>query len=86
MILCSFSHNAWDHPFPTIHELVHRKHGRKELFGLQSNQIVKRMRKLRSKLHRRRKMVQEGGKHNRTALSGVFLLFSDKNYPDILVN
>ena len=32
------------------------KHGRMEIFGLQSNQIVKRRKKLRSKLLRRRLM------------------------------
>ncbi len=35
--------------------IVHTKHGRKDIFGLQSNQIVKRKEKLRRKLRRRRR-------------------------------
>jgi hypothetical protein len=53
------------------------KHGRKEILGLQSNQIVKRRKKLRNKPLRRRlrkravkrrKIELKGGKHNRTAI------------------
>ncbi len=71
-------------------------HGRKEILGLQSNQIVKRKRKLRSKLRRRRKIRDwalkrkeielNGGMHNRTAFQGVFLSFSDQNHLDIFAN
>ncbi len=48
-----------------IQELVHVKHGRKEIFGLQSNQIVKSKlrKKLRRKIQRRkelRSMLQRG--------------------------
>ncbi len=35
----------------TIQELLHVKHGRKEIFGFQSIQIVKRRRKLRHLEH-----------------------------------
>jgi hypothetical protein len=64
-----------------IQVLVRMNHGRKEILGLQSKQIVKRRKKLRSKLRRRKmrkgtvkrkEMEQRGGQHNRRA----FLVFS----------
>jgi hypothetical protein len=66
--------------------LIHMKQRKKEIFGLQSNQIVKR-RKLRKKLLKKKlrrrtkeeKIEQKGGEHNRTALWGVFLSHSNIN-------
>ncbi len=42
----------------TIQVLVHMKHGRKEILGLQSNKIVKRRKKLRRKLWKRRRKLR----------------------------
>jgi hypothetical protein len=64
----------------TIQALVHVKHGRKEIFGLQSNQIMKKGQNLkrkwrkkprgRSKLRRRRKMRRRTEKRKELELKG----------------
>jgi hypothetical protein len=47
--------NVWQLPEDrTLQVLVHMKHGRNEIFGLHSNQIEKRRKKLRRKMWKRR--------------------------------